>query len=157
MLSLPTRECLLTAVLSALLLTTVFSQTSSRPVGAPCQLLALAENGRSDVIFTMNNQSDKPGYGMQLARGATSLTEAWDGLRKFYQGLGGIRPNPAGYGFKKIITATVWVPTYDAAHILAGDRPAGQAVGVRYLRTEGNAAVFVIGSGTYRFTSQLPR
>ena len=31
-----------------------------------------SENGRSDVIFDINNQSDKPGYGYQLKMGATS-------------------------------------------------------------------------------------
>jgi alpha-L-rhamnosidase len=30
------------------------------------------------VIFDMNNQSDRPGYGMQLQKGTTALTEAWD-------------------------------------------------------------------------------
>jgi len=46
-------------------------------VGYRYLLRALADGGRSDVIFDMNNQSEKPGYGFQLAHGATSLTEAW--------------------------------------------------------------------------------
>jgi hypothetical protein len=50
-------------------------------VGYRYLLRALADGGRSDVIFDMNNQSDKPGYGYQLAHGATSLTEAWDADR----------------------------------------------------------------------------
>lgn len=92
-------------------------------VGFRYLLLALSENGRSDVIFTMNNQSDKPGYGMQLANGATSLTEAWDALRGssqnhfmlgqlnewFYQGLGGIQPDPTAPGFKRIIIKPAFV------------------------------------------------
>ena len=41
-------------------------------------LQALALNGRSDVIYKMVNQDDKPGYGYRLKKGATSLTEAWD-------------------------------------------------------------------------------
>ncbi len=44
-------------------------------------LRALAEGGRSDVIYAMNNQSERPGYGYQLKKGATSLTEAWDAGR----------------------------------------------------------------------------
>ena len=65
----------------------------------------------------MNNQSDKPGYGMQLAKGATSLTEAWDALRSssqnhfmlgqinewFFHDLAGIQPDADEPGFKKII------------------------------------------------------
>jgi alpha-L-rhamnosidase len=84
-------------------------------VGYRYLLRALADNGRSDVIFEMNNQSEKPGYGYQLARGATSLTEAWDAGRQasqnhfmlgqinewFYHDLAGIQP--AEPGFKEII------------------------------------------------------
>jgi alpha-L-rhamnosidase len=83
-------------------------------VGYRYLLRALADGGRSDVIFDINNQSDKPGYGLQLKRGATSLTEAWDaGPRSsqnhfmlgqiqewFYHDLAGIRSD--GNGFKKI-------------------------------------------------------
>lgn len=86
-------------------------------VGYRYLLLALAEGGRSDVIYAMNNQSEKPGYGYQLKMGATSLTEAWNARRYnsqnhfmlgqiiewFYHDLAGIGPDPAGPGFKKII------------------------------------------------------
>jgi hypothetical protein len=86
-------------------------------VGYRYLLLALAENGRSDVIFDINNQSDKPGYGYQLKKGATSLTEAWDAGSSssqdhfmlgqiqewFYHDVAGIGCDPAGPGFKKII------------------------------------------------------
>ena len=48
-------------------------------VGYRYLLRALADGGRNDVIFDINNQTNKPGYGMQLAKGKTSLTEAWDG------------------------------------------------------------------------------
>ena len=48
-------------------------------VGYRYLLRALADGGRSDVIFDINNQTNKPGYGMQLTKGKTSLTEAWDG------------------------------------------------------------------------------
>jgi hypothetical protein len=86
-------------------------------VGYRYLLLALAEGGRSDVIFDLNNQSDKPGYGYQLKKGATSLTEAWDARRSssqnhfmlgqimewFYHDVAGIGGDPAGPGFKKII------------------------------------------------------
>jgi hypothetical protein len=88
-------------------------------VGYRYLLRALAEGGRSDVIFDMNNQSDKPGYGMQLAKGATSLTEAWDAGRDssqdhfmlgqiqewFYHDLAGIQNAPGSAGFKKIVIA----------------------------------------------------
>lgn len=47
-------------------------------VGYRFLLKALAMEGRSDLIYDMNNQSSKPGYGYQIAHGATSLTEKWD-------------------------------------------------------------------------------
>ena len=34
--------------------------------------------------------------------------------------------------------------------------PAGEAPGVKYLRTEAGAAVYEVGSGSYRFLSSLP-
>ena len=86
-------------------------------VGYRYLLHALAQGGRSDVIFDVNNQSEKPGYGCQLLHGATSLTEAWDAGRAssqnhfmlgqimewFYHDLAGIGCDPAGPGFKKIL------------------------------------------------------
>ena len=86
-------------------------------VGYRYLLRALADGGRSDVIYAMNNQSEKPGYGLQLARGATSLTEAWDAnpassqnhfmlgqLNEwFFHDLAGIQSDPRAPGFAKII------------------------------------------------------
>lgn len=86
-------------------------------VGYRYLLRALADGGRSDVIFVMNNQSDKPGYGYQLKMGATALTEAWNAERRssqnhfmlgqiiewFYHDLAGIGLDPTGPGYKKII------------------------------------------------------
>ncbi len=92
---------------------------TSGDVGYRYLLRALADGGRSDVIYAMNNQSDKPGYGMQLARGATSLTEKWDASvgnfgsqnhfmlgqinEWFFHDLAGIQCDPTVPGFKKII------------------------------------------------------
>ena len=86
-------------------------------VGYRYLLRALADGGRSDVIFDINNQSDKPGYGMQLAKGKTSLTEAWNGGASqdhfmlgqiqewFYHDLAGIQNAPGSAGFKQIVIA----------------------------------------------------
>jgi len=90
---------------------------TSGDVGYRYLLRALADGGRSDVIFDMSSRTDRPGYGMILAKGATSLTEAWDArpdssqdhfmlghiMEWFYSDLAGIQPDPAGPGFKKII------------------------------------------------------
>lgn len=92
---------------------------TSGDVGYRFLLKALAMEGYSDVIFDMNNQSDRPGYGYQLKMGATSLTEKWNaGVGSFgsqnhfmlgqinewfFHDLAGIQPDPASPGFRKII------------------------------------------------------
>ncbi len=84
-------------------------------VGYRYLLKALADGGRSDVIFDLNNRSDRPGYGYIIKTGATALTEGWDGsasqdhfmlghiMEWFYSDLAGIRCDPASIAFKKII------------------------------------------------------
>jgi len=65
---------------------------------------ALTDNGRSDVLRDMLLRNDPPSYGFQLAKGATTLTEDWNGSPMssqnhfmlghaeewFYRGLAGI-------------------------------------------------------------------
>jgi alpha-L-rhamnosidase len=92
---------------------------TSGEVGYRFLLRALADGGRSDVVYEMNNQSDKPGYGYQLKMGATSLTEKWNaGVGSFgsqnhfmsgqinewfFNDLVGISPDEDGPGFRKSI------------------------------------------------------
>jgi alpha-L-rhamnosidase len=110
-------------------------------VGFHYLLRALYEGGRSDVIYDMNNQSDKPGYGYQLKMGATALTEAWNAEVRsshnhfmlghitewLYAGLGGIQPDPAAPGWKKFIIqpAIVGDLTWVKAHY---DSPYGRII-----------------------------
>ena len=124
--------------------------TTAGDVGYRYVLRALAEGERSDVIFDMNHQSERPGYGYQLARGATSLTEAWDAnphssqnhfmlgqiIEWFYGDLAGLAPDPAGPGFARVrihpqpVAGIAWAK---AAHL----SPRGR-VSVAW-RREGNA------------------
>jgi alpha-L-rhamnosidase len=53
-------------------------------------------------------------------------------------------------------TATVYVPAKDAATVTEGGKPAGKEIGIRYLRTEAEAAIYEIGSGSYQFESRMP-
>jgi hypothetical protein len=92
---------------------------TSGEVGYRFLLRALADGGRSDVVYDMNNQSDKPGYGYQIKKGATSLTEKWDaGVGNFgsqnhfmsgqinewlFNDLAGISADEKGPGFRKFI------------------------------------------------------
>ena len=85
-------------------------------IGYRYLLRVLDDAGRSDVIYDMNSRSDRPGYGYQLAHGATALTESWQAYRNvsndhfmlghlmewFYSGLAGIRPAANAIAFKEI-------------------------------------------------------
>ncbi|MCB2377301.1 glycoside hydrolase family 78 protein [Hymenobacter sp. BT635] len=85
-------------------------------IGYRYLLRVLEDAGRSDVIFAMNNRADVPGYGYQLAQGATALTESWAALPTvsnnhlmlghlqewFYGALAGIRPAEGSVAFNKI-------------------------------------------------------
>ena len=78
---------------------------------------ALEENGGSQLLFEMNFRNDVPGYGFQLKKGATALTESWPALEEvsnnhlmlghlmewFYTGLGGIQQEGNSAGFRNII------------------------------------------------------
>jgi hypothetical protein len=86
-------------------------------VGYRYLLRALEEAGQSQLIFEMNSKTDVPGYGFQLSKGATSLTESWAALKYvsnnhmmlghlmewFYSGIGGIRQSPSSASYNKII------------------------------------------------------
>ncbi len=79
----------------------------------------LSESGHSDILYKMNNRTDRPGYGYQLMKGATSLTESWAALPSvsnnhmmlghlmewFYNGLGGIYQQENSISYEKIIIA----------------------------------------------------
>ena len=90
---------------------------SAGDIGYRYVLKELAECGRSDVIFDMNSRSDVPGYGWQLAHGATSLTESWQAygfvsnnhfmlghlMEWLYAYLGGIRQTDTSVGYKELL------------------------------------------------------
>lgn len=86
-------------------------------VGFHFLIRALADHGRSDLVYRLTHRSDEPGYGYQIKQGATSLTEAWDGRKVvshnhcmlghlqewLYRELVGIQRDPSALAFKKIV------------------------------------------------------
>lgn len=84
-------------------------------MGTPYVLEVLTKYGRSDLAYTVMNRKDFPSFGYNIERGATTLWETWTGNEShshpmfgsvtawFYQGLGGINPDPENPGFKHII------------------------------------------------------
>jgi len=53
-------------------------------------------------------------------------------------------------------TATVSVPTADAASVTEAGQPVAKVNGVTFLRQEAGVAVYTVGAGSYRFRSTLP-
>ncbi|MCH5177550.1 MAG: family 78 glycoside hydrolase catalytic domain [Prevotellaceae bacterium] len=88
-------------------------------IGFHYLLTALADNGRSDIIYDMNIRTDTPGYGYQLKHGATALTESWQALPNasnnhlmlghilewLYASVGGIRQQAGTVGYRHILIA----------------------------------------------------
>jgi alpha-L-rhamnosidase len=54
-------------------------------------------------------------------------------------------------------TATVYVPAKNAESVTEGGLPAAKAKAVRLLRMDNGKAVFAVGSGQYRFVSEMPQ
>ena len=178
-------------------------------IGTLHLLLGLPELGQAELTHKMVMQQDYPGWNTLVKDGVQM--ETWNGGQVqmpslggpigayLYQVLGGIRPDPKGPGFRRIIIkpavvgdltwvmthhdspygrivsnwkredrklimkiaipantwATVCVPAKDAAEVTESGKPAAQAEGVKFLRMENNAAIYEVGSGTYRFQSTL--
>jgi hypothetical protein len=86
-------------------------------IGFHYLIQALHNGGASQLIYDMNCRNDVAGYGYQLKKGATALTESWAALAEvsnnhlmlghimqwFYEGLGGINQTEKSVGYKKII------------------------------------------------------
>lgn len=105
------------------------NKVTAGDIGYRYLLKVLSDAGRNDVIFDMNSRSDVPGYGYQLAQGATALTESWQALPTvsnnhlmlghlmewFYESLAGIKQAPNSMGYKNIIIQPQVVGTVTAA------------------------------------------
>lgn len=85
-------------------------------VGFHFLVRALADNNQGELLYKMNARNDVPGYGYQLKKGATALTESWPALENvsnnhlmlghimewFYGGLGGIGQTEKSFAYKEI-------------------------------------------------------
>ncbi len=86
-------------------------------VGFSYLVKALTDAEQGDLLYRMVCQEEGPGYAMQLAKGATTLTEAWDADPRssnnhcmlghvagwFYRGLAGIREDESAPAFKHFV------------------------------------------------------
>jgi hypothetical protein len=85
-------------------------------VGFHFLVRALADNNQGELLYKMNARDDVPGYGFQLKKGATALTESWPALENvsnnhlmlghimewFYGGLAGIGQTDNSIAYKEI-------------------------------------------------------
>ena len=86
-------------------------------IGYRYLLRILEQEAQSQLIYEMNSMTDVPGYGYQLSKGATSLTESWAALKYvsnnhmmlghlmewLYSGLGGIRQQAGSTSYDNIL------------------------------------------------------
>jgi alpha-L-rhamnosidase len=92
----------------------------------------------------------RPGGGLTWARGSYdsirgTIASAWkiDGPRTTFT-----------FTIPGNTSATVFVPAKNQDAVTESGTPASTAEGVRFLRMEDGAAVYQVGSGTYRFVVQ---
>ena len=103
-------------------------------IGGQWLMRTLADNGRSDIGFTIATQRAYPSWGYMIDQGATTIWELWNGntadpgmnshnhvmllgdlLVWFYEYLAGIRPDPETPGFKHFVLKPVPVDGLDFA------------------------------------------
>jgi hypothetical protein len=119
---------------------------------------ALSNVNASQLLFDMMNREDVPGYGYQLKRGATSLTESWAALGSvsnnhlmlghimewFYSELGGIQQESSSIAYKHIVIKPCIVGNITSA-ITSFESPYGT------IRTEWKK-----GSNSFNIKIQIP-
>lgn len=107
----------------------------------------LAQNGLNELLYTMLNHYETPGYGFQLRHGATTLTEQWDpnqgsSLNHFMMGqidewlfktLAGIQNQPGTHGLSHLLIQPTLVG--DLQYVKASTRSLYGKISVDCTRT----------------------
>ncbi|MGF7140571.1 family 78 glycoside hydrolase catalytic domain [Roseimarinus sediminis] len=124
-------------------------------VGFHYLVKALQENGGGQLLFEMNARDDVPGYGYQLKKGATALTESWAALKEvsnnhlmlghimewFYGGLGGIDQTQQSLAYKQLKIAPQMVGDIKQARATF-DSPYGKVVS-EWERSDGTVKLHI--------------
>ena len=109
----------------------------------------LARNGLNELMYTMHNHEEAPGYGFQLKFGATTLTEQWDPRQGsswnhfmmgqidewFFNSLAGIRTVEGKPGMKEIEIRPR--PVGDLTYVRASTQTLYGKVAVDWIRENG--------------------
>jgi alpha-L-rhamnosidase len=154
-------------------------------IGLPALFDVLAAAGRSDVVYEIATQTTAPSYGAMLARGATALTEFWDGTgsqnhfmlgaidKWFTTSLGGISQATDSVGYVDLDIAPAIVG--DLTDVSASYRTPRGLVTSEWHRSGSSVQLHLsvpvgasatvrlpgladqrVHSGSYRFTTTLP-
>jgi alpha-L-rhamnosidase len=154
-------------------------------IGLPSLFDVLSAAGRSDVLYEIATQTTAPSYGAMLARGATSLTEFWDGSgsqnhfmlgaidKWFTAGLAGIGQADDSAGFADLLIAPAIVG--DLTEVAASYRTPFGTVRSEWRRSGRSVRLDVsvpigstatvrlpgredvrVGSGSYEFRATVP-
>jgi len=113
------------------------------------------------VILGINNDDARPAYEHFVLRpypggGLTWARGHYDSIRGRIASSWSIAQGRLQYDvtIPANTTATVYVLAKDAASVTENGKPASAAEGVKYLRMEDGAAVFLVQSGKYSFTAR---
>lgn len=91
-------------------------------LATPLLLDVLMREGRGDLALSLMSQTTFPSYGWQIAQGATTLWENWNGMGShmhpmfgsvcawFFKHLAGIRPDPRMPGFRHFVVQPACLP-----------------------------------------------
>jgi hypothetical protein len=138
-------------------------------VGYRYLLRALEQEGESQLIYEMNSKTDVPGYGYQLSRGATALTESWAGLVNvsnnhmmlghlmewFYSGLAGIQQASDSKGYEHIVINPAFVG--DILWVNASYKSINGEITCRWKRDNGSISLEVSVPANTRATIIFPQ
>lgn len=114
-------------------------------IGLPALFDVLAAAARNDVVYQIATQTSAPSYGAMLVRGATSLTEFWDGTgsqnhfmlgaidKWFTASLGGIDQAADSVAFADLVIAPACVG--DLTHVAARYRTPRGTVATEWTRS----------------------
>ena len=92
-------------------------------VGNRYLFMTLMQSGNDELLYSMLNHYDTPGYGFQIKQGATTLTEQWDPRQGsswnhlmmgqidewFFKRIGGIQNRPGSVGMRHLLISPTLV------------------------------------------------
>ena len=154
-------------------------------VGNRYLFMSLAQSGNDELLYSMLNHYDTPGYGFQIKQGATTLTEQWDPRQGsswnhfmmgqidewLFKNVAGIQNKPGTVGMRHLLISPRLVG--DLKYVNATTTTLYGKVSVSYSKRgitveipvgcdaeivlPNGTSLGTVGSGTHRFNAAMPR